>query len=540
MDFFTFFQKEGRDASVRILMSALCSGIINGLLIMSVIQAAQDAQPGVVSVQAFLMFAVCFAGYIYTRHYVMRRSTMLTEEVLERLRLRIVDKLRKAGLGSFEKTGTSAVYTALAQETRTIQESANSLMLAFPSLIMLIFAAGYVFFLSMHAFVLSAACIGMGVLHHYTRRSQIGEIIREVNQKENTFFDLVNQMLNGFKENKLNLSRNDDMFDQYLRKSAEELREARVRSQQFFYEMNLYALSFFYLLIGLIIFGLPVISSSDTSFMPEVAAVILFIFGALTDVVAAMPAFIKGQSSIDIVLKMESALDAGEGKTPEADFVVKPLQKSFREIDLKGVGFHYSGPDGTNTFQIGPVDLKIGSGELIFLVGGNGSGKSTLLKVLTGLYPPMTGKLLLDGHEVGDANASRYRSLFASVFADFNLFDRLYGVREIDREKVDGWLERLELQDKTAYAEGCFTETKLSTGQRKRLAFIVAVMEDRPILILDELAADQDPDFRRKFYREIMPELVSNGKTILAATHDDHYFDVAHRILRMEYGQLKT
>ena len=77
-----------------------------------------------------------------------------------------------------------------------------------------------------------------------------------------------------------------------------------------------------------------------------------------------------------------------------------------------------------------------------------------------------------------------------------------------------------------------------SGGQRQRLAIARAVLRNAPILVLDEWAADQDPQFRRKFYREILPELKRRGLTIVAVTHDDHYFDAAERRLHMEEGRL--
>lgn len=170
------------------------------------------------------------------------------------------------------------------------------------------------------------------------------------------------------------------------------------------------------------------------------------------------------------------------------------------------------------------------------IAGGNGAGKSTLLRVLTGLYPTETGDILLDGRR---PTRDRLRALFATVFTDFHLFDRLYGVGQVDPERVGRLLERLLLSGKVTLREGAFsTTTALSTGQRKRLALIAAVLEDRPVLIFDEWTADQDPEFREIFYSELLPELKEAGRTVIAVTHDDRYFDRADRLIRMRRGQI--
>ena len=176
----------------------------------------------------------------------------------------------------------------------------------------------------------------------------------------------------------------------------------------------------------------------------------------------------------------------------------------------------------------------------MFLVGGNGSGKSTLARLLTGLHRPAAGEIRLDGRVLQPHEWQAYRQLFASVYTDFHLFARLLGPAgtEVEESLVGQWLERLRLRHKVRFANGRLADTRFSQGQRKRLALMLAMLEGRDILILDEWAADQDPLFRRLFYRELLPQLKAAGKTVLAITHDDHYFDQADRLLKMDGGRL--
>ncbi|MCK5926529.1 MAG: ATP-binding cassette domain-containing protein, partial [Methylococcales bacterium] len=162
----------------------------------------------------------------------------------------------------------------------------------------------------------------------------------------------------------------------------------------------------------------------------------------------------------------------------------------------------------------------------------------TFLKLLVGLYYPTEGAIYVDDDVIDDYNYQDYRELFSIIFTDFHLFDRLYGVENIESEQVNFWLKKMRMDKITRFKNGRFTNTDLSTGQRKRLAFIAAILEDKPILILDEFAADQDPDFRKYFYETVLLELKSMGKTVIAVTHDDHYFHISDRVLKMDGGQL--
>jgi putative ATP-binding cassette transporter len=202
------------------------------------------------------------------------------------------------------------------------------------------------------------------------------------------------------------------------------------------------------------------------------------------------------------------------------------------------VGYHYTDAAGEVTFRSGPHELEIRRGELLFIVGGNGSGKSTLLKLLTGLYTPLQGELRLDGRTVDASLREAWRELFSIVFTDFHLFDRLYGLDGVDPAEVQRWLQTMGLERKTRFEGGRFTQTALSTGQRKRLAFIVAVLRNKPVCILDEVAADQDPEFRRRFYRDLLPELRVRGTTVIVVSHDDAYFDCADRLIRLQDGRI--
>jgi putative ATP-binding cassette transporter len=176
---------------------------------------------------------------------------------------------------------------------------------------------------------------------------------------------------------------------------------------------------------------------------------------------------------------------------------------------------------------------------MLFLVGGNGSGKTTLVKLLTGLYPPGSGSIGVNGRDVDGGLMDAYRQLFTVVFADGFLFPTLLGLDAPDLdERARAWVTELGLDGVVRVEGGAFSTTNLSQGQRKRLALLAACLEDRPVLVLDEWASYQDPRFKRAFYLEILPALQALGKTLIVISHDDDYFYVADRVVHLSSGML--
>ncbi len=212
---------------------------------------------------------------------------------------------------------------------------------------------------------------------------------------------------------------------------------------------------------------------------------------------------------------------------------------AWEQIEFRGVTHAYRRDGQAHGFTLGPLDLEFRTGEILFLVGGNGSGKTTLAKLLTGLYLPADGALCVDGQPITATEREGYRQLFSVVFDDVVLFDSLWGLEAAGLdERAQRYLQELELDHLVTVTDGAFSTIRLSRGQRKRLALLTAYLENRPIYVFDEWAADQDPVFRRVFYERLLPELKSRGKTVVAITHDDRYFAAADRVIKLEEGHV--
>jgi putative ATP-binding cassette transporter len=304
--------------------------------------------------------------------------------------------------------------------------------------------------------------------------------------------------------------------------------------------MAIFGLSFgvgqllFFSIIGLLIFGLPQWNLIDTKILSAYVLVCIYLLDPLQRVLEMLPGLSRGSVALDKLRML--GLSLADRAEPMAKRVES--SSSFDRLELIGVTYTYRNHQ-EESFTLGPIDFAFSPGELIFIVGGNGSGKSTLVKAIAGLYIPETGEIRLDGQIVTDRDRESYRQLFSTVFADFYLFERFLGLQSPELTiQVQKYLQQLQLERKVHLQGDRLSTIELSQGQRKRLALLTAYLEDRPIYIFDEWAADQDPFFREIFYKQLLPELKNRGKTVLAISHDDRYFHLSDRILKLDYGKL--
>ena len=404
------------------------------------------------------------------------------------------------------------------------------------ALLVLIFASLYLLWLSPSSFMIAMVLIAITITLLVRHYQNTFEELSVASTKEGLFFSQFVSILQGFKQLKLNRQESDGLFRD-TKQLALEASDLKGRSNVRLLEDILLTNVIFYLLLLLVVFILPSLVTAHEENLFQVIATILFMMEPVYVVSSAIPNVSKTNVAISGLYQLEAKLDAAQ--VTESDAADTKRMQAFSTIELSGVCFTYRNEKRAALFNTGPLNITLRRGELLLITGGNGSGKSTLLKLLTGLYQPTNGFISVDGEKIRAADTPAYRTLFAAVFNDFHLFNRIYDEQSIDEAEINKWLVKLELEKKTLFMNHRFTNTDLSTGQRKRLAFIIALLQQRPVLILDELTADQDPEFRRKFHQEILPELQAAGKTIIAVSHDDQYFSKADRVLRMDAGSFK-
>jgi putative ATP-binding cassette transporter len=532
-----FLQNETHALNRKLLILTAASGIANALNL-AVINAAVDAlRGGGPSWQHFVWFALSIALFVYSLRYILYESTRISEAAICSVRLRLADKIRRSDLLTLEAIGEADIHARISRDTAAIAQAARPLFAAAQGVVMIVFTLGYIAIVSPVAMLLCVILIASGAAKYFRDRAAYDQGLNDASRQDDRLFDDLNGLLKGFKELRINRMKSDDVFQDF-QSTATRVREVRTRVNILFSNNIIFVEMFFVLLLGAVAFVLPVIATSFSSSATKIVAAILFFFGPLTNVVTLIPMLSQVNVTVDNLRRLESTLDKGLAKS--AEYEASPLvdMSSFSTISFHGVCFHYKDPDGKASFQVGPIDGEIRRGEVLFLVGGNGSGKTTLLKLFTALYLPTQGAMYLDDVEIGPANIQSYRNLFSAIFSDFYLFEKLHGLSAADPERINQLLRLMEISDKTAFIEGRFTNIHLSTGQRKRLALVVSYLEEKPVYVFDEVAADQDPEFRRYFYEALLPELKNSGKTVVVVSHDDRYFHAGDRVLQMDYGKL--
>jgi cyclic peptide transporter len=535
---FSFLQRETHALDAKMIVLTIASGIANAMNL-AVINAAVDAlRTGRPPWQQLVWLGLSIALFVYSLRYILYESTKITEAAICNVRLRLADKIRRSDLLALESIGEADIHARISRDTAAIAQATRPLFAAAQGAVMILCTIGYIAIVSPTAMLLCVILIAVGGAKYLSDKAAYERGLQEASKREDELSESLNGLLRGFKELRINKAKSDDVYGEF-QATATQVRDVRGLVMVLFSNNIIFIEMFFLLLLGAVVFVLPVFAVSFTGSATKIVAAILFFFGPLANVVSMVPVLAQVNVTVDNLQRLEANLDetlahsAGQETTPHIDL------SGFNSIRFEGIGFTYRDPDGNAAFQVGPIDGQVWRGEVLFLVGGNGSGKTSFLKLLTALYRPAQGKILVDDTEIGAANIQSYRNLFSAIFSDFYLFEKLHGLSDAAPERVNALLSSMELSHKTTFSNGRFSDTHLSTGQRKRLALVVAYMEDKPVYVFDEVAADQDAHFRDYFYEMLLPELKKAGKTIVVVTHDDRYYHVADRVLEMDYGRLK-
>jgi putative pyoverdin transport system ATP-binding/permease protein len=537
MEFFRFLEKESSTLDRRLLLLACLAAVVNLVLLFALTTAGAKAVQNESNVWELGFVILGLFSYWFSEGFVLQRMTVAVETIVERVRLRIANKIRYADLASIENIGRAPIYNAVSTHAITISNGAAGVITGVTASALLCWASLVILLISATAFLILSSTIIVLVLIFNANQAKARRWFKASVEEDNRFMEVFGDLIDGFKELKMDSEKVGDFVGGRVEPSAAEVRKSRIKAELTLDRSILIANTSMFIVLAALVFLLPVFSPDQTSKLPSLITFVVFLFGPLGNVVGLYPSFEQAINSIREIQRVEKRLDSiyQQGLADPSSTAVPALP--FERLNCAAVTFGYRDERGLPSFSLKPLDFQLSRGELVFIAGGNGSGKSTFLKVLAGLYQPGHGQITINDVVVGHDNRQSYRHLFSCVFSDFHLFDRLYGIRRVDYNLVRELLELTNLSHKTSIVDHKITNLRLSSGERKRLALVLSILEDKPILLLDEWAAEQDPTFRRKFYREILPRLKQQGKTVVAVTHDDDHYDVADRVLRMQFGK---
>lgn len=527
-----------KDLRQMLLLTSI-AGAANAFLVVMVNLVAElvaeGERPGI---WHWLAFVVAFSLYYLCDNRALLLSNRVIEGLLRDLRISVAAKLRRTELQTLDDLGRGKLYAMVSQETNHLSVAFPLLIDCFQQVVLIAVSLIYLGYLSVPALVFFIVVVVLGIFGYLHINESFRTTLAELGQCQARMLDAVADIIDGAKELILNSRRNDAVFADYQQQSQV---AQRLMSSAGEYWVTLVLLSVFmlYCLLGVVGFVFPIYVPAHSTIVFQLVPTLLFCVIPLTLIVAHSPLFVRADVGLKSIIALERQLDAAPGVDPAVAREQGKYYQSFRHLSYQNLTFSYRAKSGGPGFSLAPLSLEVERGELIFLVGGNGSGKSTALRLLTALYPMDSGQIQVDGVVVSGEGLAGFRELFSAIFADFHLFDRLYGLEDKDPAEVNRLIQEMGLAGKLRYVDGRFSELHLSTGQRKRLALIAALLEDRPIYIFDEWSAEQDFHFRQYFYTRILPDLKAKGKTVIAVTHDDRFWHVADRVIKLDLGAVE-
>lgn len=518
-------------------IAALASGICNAGLIAMVNRVLNGiGVPGTALVWAFVCLGV---GRIMTNFLAQLALAHFAQRATADLRRNLIRKILGVPLRQLEEIGTARLMVALTEDVASITEAMLAIPATAVNVAILLGGAVYLGWLSTKVLIAMGVFMVVGaVLYRLLIRSGIKHLLAARDQQDRLFRNF-RSLTEGIKELKLHRERRGVFLSENVQSTTEACRKHTVAAELRFIVAQNWSQLLFFALIGLILFLLPRIEHLDPHALTGYVVATLYLMGPLSGVLGSFSIFGRASTGLRKIEQLGLALNAPV--VDDAPGVRHATPAAFNRLALINVTHSYRREKEDHPFMLGPISLTFRAGELVFLVGGNGSGKSTLAKIITGLYLPESGEIQVNGQIIGHDNRDDYRQHFSAVFADFHLFDSLIGLHSpsLD-EKAREYLERLHIDHKVTISGGRLSTTDLSQGQRKRLALLTAYLEDRAFYLFDEWASDQDPLFKEVFYTRLLPDLKARGKTVLVITHDDHYFHLADRVIKLDYGQIAS
>lgn len=537
MKLIKFVSRESPETLRVIVLMSCVAGISNSVLVALINAGAAAANNSQTAAREFLLFLVALGLLAYTSVNAAMKGRQLMESAIGKLRIRIFDKIRRSELVTIETLGQNEVIAKMSRNVGQVLNATDILVASSQTSLMMLVCSLYLAVISFPAFCVVMVGVGaLGYVRYLRDQTQRNRFAGLINQegRQATF---ITHLLGGFKETKTNDAKSQALFEAYVR-TIDETRELGLQAGRRNIISGFYLQIGVYLILLFTVFIMPRYYPTFGVQVMAITAVVLFLVGSFLAIVQTIPVFTQTNAALLDIERLESQLEQGIEPTPAPNPALRSAFGAFQTIEFKNLVFTYARQGEESGFSVGPVDLSIPRGALLFITGGNGSGKSTFLKLLTGLYRGDSGRLTLDGQPIGQDNFYFYRDLFSVIFSDFHLFDRFYGCEPVEVEKVNRLIRLMKLEEKVEFKDGRFSTLNLSTGQRKRLALIAALLEDKEIYVFDEWAADQDHHFRKYFYEVILADLKKSGKTVIAVTHDDSFWGVADRVVKFEYGRL--
>lgn len=520
-----------------LLGMSMLAGAVSGIamtMLLAAITSALDVAHGDLGA---VVLAYCAATLLsLVTGFVSELGTnAVGQRLVADLRVDLSARILRAPVDELERYRLHRLQTILNGDIDTVSVFGFNIAPLITSLAVTVGCLSYLAWLSPVAFLAAVACIGLGALVQRHLRTRAVAAFDRARTAEDALQKSFNTIALGAKELRLDRRRRLAVFRDEIGAAARSIRDTQVRAVRLYAVGRAAGSLLFFGLIALLLSWRD-IGFGSAAGLGGFVLVLLYVKGPVDQLIGMLPMFSRAQVAFSRIIDLSRRFQSAEPDLLSADGLVPAGLRS--TIELRGVSYRFPEEDRAG-FRLGPIDLVIRKGKITFIVGDNGAGKTTLIRLLLGLYEPVEGQVVHDGVPLTGENRDDYRQLFAAVLSDFHLFEEaIVGPGASEQEELEAGLRQMGLAGKTAIVDGRITTTDLSTGQRKRLAFVQARASGRPVLVFDEWAADQDPAFRRLYYTRLLPELRDAGRTVIVVSHDDRYFGVADQVIRLSDGRV--
>ena len=442
------------------------------------------------------------------------------------LRYQSVKQILDTPNSVINEIGKAKIIASLNNDIKTITFAFMSATGFIQSLVFIVCASIYLCVIAPKIFIFLSIWIGATLFINTLFMKKIHLYFKYSRVQDDALQKHYDDIVEGHRELSLNRVRASVCFDE-LNFTGDKKRQNMVKADIYHALSDNFTNIMLLGSVGLCVFLCVAFDWASLQTALSISLTILFLRGSFMSMVGSIPAALSAKVSLEKIMSLNL------NKFKEGFKFDDSLSDNWQNIKLKDINFNYT----HGKFSLKDVNLEIKRGEITFIIGKNGSGKSTLINLLCGLIRPSSGEIYLDSTKIDEANLQSYQAKISAIFADFYLFSQTLSHNGFaSQSEIDELLALLEIDKKVSVIDNKLSTTQLSTGQRKRLSLLIAILEHRSILILDEWAADQDPLFKRKFYKEILPFLQNKGISIIAVSHDDSYFDVATRIILVKDG----
>jgi putative pyoverdin transport system ATP-binding/permease protein len=530
--------------SIRTVWAAIIVGMISGAASAALISLISSQLTGTMLPMTqfalyFVSLLIVIIGLNVTTDWLLIRLAASTSY---QVGMHLADQIVAIPLRRLEQIGSPRLLALMTEDVSAISTALNTIPTLSISLSIVVGCLVYLTWLSPAALLTLGLLMIPAVIGHILLHKKAKQIARLAFRERNTVYKQYRMLTEGVKELQMNNQRQYTFLHSLLRPTVFSYRGKLVKSRMFHSLASSWSQTVYFIFV-LGLFVIAPILEIDAAILTSYALIALYMRSSVNSISMSMPQWATAGVAIKEIERLGFSFDRVASLPPHTR--AEGLSTQPTTIHLRGVTHDYASQNHQVDqndhpgFSLGPIDLALHPGQLIFFVGGNGSGKTTLIKLLVGLYSPEQGTISLNGVPVTKANLEAYRQNFSVIFSDFYLFEELLGIEDLDLDSdAMSYLMRLQLSHKVKVEQGKLSTIDLSQGQRQRLALLTAYMEDRPIYVFDEWAAGQDPYFKDIFYRELLPELRQRGKLVLVISHDDHYFDVADRIIKLDFGRI--